>query len=194
MAVLQSLVEWTQNTFLPYGPTGLFILAFIESSFFPIPPDLLLLVLAAAQPEQAFWLALITTIGSALGGLFGYSIGYVGKEAILKRFVKEAKIKRVHNLFNKYGGWAIFVAAFTPIPYKVFTIAAGVFYINIKSFFIASVMGRGLRFFIEAALIFFFGEKIIKFIDGSFNLYTLIAAAVIIIIVAFIKYKKKIKF
>ena len=189
---INSLITWTRNTFEPLGPLGLFILAFMESSFFPIPPDILLIVLCAAEPEKALLFALICTLGSVIGGMFGYLIGYGGKEAILKKFFSERKIAKVHNLFNKYEAWAVAIAGFTPIPYKVFTISAGVFYVNFKKFVIASTIGRGLRFFIEAILIIFFGEMIIGIIQKYFNWATIMVAAVVFLVyVIYMKYVKK---
>lgn len=189
MGILNAIIEWTKVTFLPYGPWGLFIVAFMESSFFPVPPDLLLIILSLADPNKALWLAVIATIGSVLGGMFGYLIGYVGEKTLLERFVSKEKIARVHNMFDRYGGWAIFIAAFTPIPYKIFTIAAGVFYINFKRFVIASIFGRGMRFFIEAIFIFYFGSRFIGFLDKNFNLISLITIPIIIIYLIY-RYKK----
>ncbi len=188
MSFITSLITWTQNTFTPLGPIGLFILAFMEASFFPVPPDILLVVLTLAEPDKAFLFALICTLGSVLGALLGYLIGYIGKIAILKKFVSENKIDRVHNLFNKYGPWGVFIAAFTPIPFKIITIAAGVFYINIKKFILASLIGRGLRFFIIALLVMLFGEMIVNFIDTYFGLLTLLVVAILTIV--FILYRK----
>ena len=185
------IITWTKNTFEPLGSYGLFILAFMESSFFPIPPDILLIVLCLAEPEKAILFALICTLGSATGGMLGYLIGYLGKEAILTRFVSQRKIAKVHKLFNKYEVWAVAIAGFTPIPYKVFTIAAGVFYLDFKKFVIASLIGRGLRFFIIAILIMFYGEIMISMIEKHFNIATVIIAAAVFS--AFVVYRKYIK-
>src|SRR3989338_4459954 len=102
MSVFNSLLVWTQRTFEPLGAWGLFVLAFIESSFFLIPPDILLIALSLAAPERAFFLALVCTIGSVLGGMFGYGIGYVGERAFLERFVSRKKVEKVHDMFNRY--------------------------------------------------------------------------------------------
>ena len=162
------------DTFAPLGAWGLFLLAFIESSFFPIPPDVLLIVLSLASPKFALFYALVCTIGSALGGAFGYSIGYAGEKAILERFISPKKIEKVHKLFDKHGVWAVGIAGFTPIPYKIFTISAGLFYIDFWKFLIVSFFSRGARFFIVAGLIMFFGEVITNFIDTYFNIITLV--------------------
>ncbi len=188
---ISSIISWTKNTFEPLGSLGLFILAFMESSFFPVPPDVLLLVLCVAEPEKALFFALVCTLGSVLGGMLGYLIGYIGKETILDRFFPKRKIRKVHNLFNKYEAWAVMIAGFTPIPYKVFTIAAGVFYVNFKKFVLASIIGRGARFFLEALLIMFFGKAIIHFIEDHFGWLTLIIAIGLLVI--YVVYKKYIK-
>ncbi|MEK6862489.1 MAG: YqaA family protein [Nanoarchaeota archaeon] len=188
MSLTNKLIEWTHATFQPLGAWGLFILAFIESSFFPIPPDLLLITLSLFEPEKAFFFALICTIGSVLGGMFGYLIGYIGEIAILRKLFSEEKIKKVHNLFNKYEVWAIAIAGFTPIPYKIFTISAGVFYINFWKFVITSFWSRGARFFLEATLLYFFGKFILNFLNNYFDWISLIGVALLIVI--YIIYKK----
>jgi len=180
MSLLLTLVEWTQRTFEPLGAWGLFILAFIESSVFPIPPDLLLIVLSLAEPQYALWFALVCTLGSTLGGMFGYLIGYVGEQAVLERFFDRKKIEKVHRLFNKYEVWAIAIAGFTPVPYKVFTIAGGVFYIDFKKFVLVSFLSRGARFTLEALLIMFYGPQIVTFLDANFNGLSLLAAVVLL--------------
>jgi membrane protein YqaA with SNARE-associated domain len=179
---LKGLIDWTlQWANTPYGPLALFVLAFAESSFFPVPPDILLIALGLLKPAFALWLAAITTIGSVLGGMFGYFIGIKGGKPILERLVKKEKIVLVHNYFEKYEAWAIFIAGFTPIPYKVFTIAAGVFYIDFKKFVLASILGRGGRFFIVATLIMFFGEQIKYFISKYFNIFSIIFVILLIL-------------
>ncbi len=189
--MLSNLVTWTERVFSPLGWIGLFILAFIESSFFPIPPDLLLAVLVFAEPSKWWFFALVCAIGSVTGGMFGYLIGYTGKEAVLKRFVSEEKIRKVHDLFNRYESWAIFIAGFTPIPYKVFTIAGGVFYIKFWNFVLMSFISRGLRFFIVAGFVMYFGQRFMDYLD-RFDLWTLVVVVLLLIIWWFYrKYKKK---
>src|SRR3989344_9670145 len=102
MSIFNGLVSWTQNTLQTLGSLGLFILAFIESSFFPIPPDILLVVLALGDTSNAFWFASVATLGSVLGGIFGYGIGFFFGEVVLRKFVKEEKLMKVHDFFNKY--------------------------------------------------------------------------------------------
>tara|TARA_Y100000310_G_scaffold345695_1_gene468435 strand:- start:17037 stop:17633 length:597 start_codon:yes stop_codon:yes gene_type:complete len=181
MNIVNSLITWTQETFLPLGGVGLFLLAFMESSFFPIPPDLLLILLTLADPSLALWFAAVCTLGSVLGGMFGYFLGLKFGRPLLTKVVKEEKIKKVHRLFEKYEAWAIFIAGFSPIPYKVFTIAGGVFYINFKKFVIASLFSRGLRFFSIALFLMFFGETIVAFIEDYFGIFTLIVVVLAVL-------------
>ena len=155
------LLHWTiQLAQSPYGAAALFVVAFAESSFFPIPPDVLLISLGILSPPLALLYAAICTVGSVLGGMFGYLIGLKGGKPILERFVGRDKIVAVHNYFDRYNVWAVGIAGFTPIPYKVFTIAAGAFYINFRLFVLASCLGRGGRFFLVGGLILAFGPEI----------------------------------
>ncbi len=180
--MFKKLIDWTLAwAKTPYGPLALFCVAFAESSFFPVPPDLLLIALALTKPSEALILAAITTVGSVSGGMFGYFIGLKGGRPILKRLVDEEKIRKVHDYFQKYEAWAIFIAAFTPIPYKVFAIAAGVFYVDFKGFILASILGRGLRFFAVATLLYFFGERIKGFILEYFNLFSIVFVVLLIL-------------
>lgn len=162
------------------GPLGLFVLSFAESSFFPIPPDILLIGLAILNPENSFYLALITTAGSVLGAIFGYMIGLKGGRPLLNRFISNEKIALIHNYFNKYDVWAIGIAGFTPIPYKLFTISAGVFYINFFRFVLVSILARGARFFLVGASIYFFGSTIKSMLQKYFNIFSIAFVGLII--------------
>ncbi|MBT7903261.1 DedA family protein [Candidatus Woesearchaeota archaeon] len=184
-------MNWTLEIFAPLGYWGLFILAFIESSFFPIPPDVLLIVLCVASPELALLYAFICTIGSALGGAFGYFIGFVGEKTVLEKFFSKKKIEKVHKLFDKHGVWAVGIAGFSPIPYKIFTISAGLFYINFWKFFIVSFFSRGARFFIVAILIMLYGQVIVQFLEKYFNIITLGIVLIAVAIFFGYKYLKK---
>ncbi len=138
-------------------------LSFSESSFFPIPPDVMLAPMALAQPSQAFRLALLTTIFSVLGGILGYNIGYFLFDSIspwLQQTHYWQQYLLVEDWFKEWGFWAIFVAGFSPIPYKVFTISAGVLQMAFIPFVLASMVGRGARFFLVAMLIAAGGEKL----------------------------------
>ena len=171
------VVAWAAS---PFGIYALFGIAFAESSFFPIPPDVLLIAMCVSTPELSFWFALICSFGSVFGGVFGYFIGLKGGLPILKKFVKEEKIRLVHRYFEKYEAWAIGIAGFTPIPYKVFTISAGVFYIPFLKFVVVSFFSRAARFFLVAALFYFYGGPIKAFIEKYFNLLSILFVVLLI--------------
>jgi membrane protein YqaA with SNARE-associated domain len=173
--MIENLLSWTVHwAQTPYGTLALFILAFAESSFFPVPPDVLLISLALINPALSLFYALITLIGSVLGGVFGYFLGIKGGKPLLERFVKKEKIETVHQYFQKYEAWAIVIAGFTPIPYKVFTISAGVFYVKFKTFVLASIVGRGGRFFLVGLSILLFGKEIRELLEKYFNVISII--------------------
>jgi len=177
---VDELLRWTREVFMPIGDVGLFILAFLESSVFPVPPDVLLIALALANPALALYYATIATIGSVLGGVAGYYIGLKGGRRVAKRIFSERMIERADNYFKEYGVWAVLIAAFSPIPYKVFTIASGIFRLSLKGFIIASIIGRGARFYAEGLLIMLWGEQILAFVDENLELISLAIAGAII--------------
>lgn len=182
------VLHWSET---PYGPAALFLVAFIESSFFPIPPDVLLIALALGMPSKAFRFALMCTIGSVLGGMFGYVIGMaffdlIGRP-ILEFYGAMGKFTEVQALYHEYGVWVVGIAGFTPIPYKVFTIASGVFDMNFPQFVVVSFFSRGARFFIVAGLIWKFGPAIKKFIDRYLDVLSIVF--VIILVLGFIVVK-----
>jgi membrane protein YqaA with SNARE-associated domain len=139
------------------------VLSFAESSFFPIPPDVMLAPMALARPEKAWRLALLTTVASVLGGMLGYGIGYFMFDSIAP-WLQESryweKYLMAENWFQEWGVWAVFIAGFSPIPYKVFTIAAGALQMVFLPFVLASTVGRGARFFLVAMLIAAGGERL----------------------------------
>jgi len=183
LGLIDELIKWTRDTFMPIGDIGLFILAFIESSVFPVPPDILLITLSLSNTSLALYYATIATIGSVLGGIAGYYLGLKGGRRIAKRIFSEKMIDKADNYFKEYGVWAVLIAAFSPIPYKVFTITAGIFKVNLKKFVIASIIGRGVRFYAESVLIMLWGKEILAFIDSNLEFITLITAAAIIAVV-----------
>jgi membrane protein YqaA with SNARE-associated domain len=168
------LYEWVLHwARTPYGAVALFALAFCESSFFPIPPDVLLMALAFSIPKKSFKYAAICSAGSVLGGCFGYFIGYQFFEyvgiPILNFYGIIDKFYFVKEQYNTNAFAAVAIAGFTPIPYKVFTIAAGACEIDIRTFIGASIISRSGRFFVLASLTYIFGQKIKDFIDKYFN-------------------------
>lgn len=152
-------MDWSRH---PRAPWYLGGLSFAESSFFPVPPDVMLAPMALANPSRWWWLALITTLTSVLGGLAGYLIGYFALDAILP-WLQESRYWPAYQTavdwFGKWGFWAVFVAGFSPIPYKVFTIAAGALSMALLPFTLASIVGRGLRFFLVAGLMAWGGAR-----------------------------------
>ena len=153
----------------PHPGWWLFLLAFAESSFFPVPPDVLLITLGVATPERAIWYGFVCSVGSVLGGGLGYAIGLYGGRPLLYRVFSEHKIHAVEKLYDRYNAWATGIAGLTPIPYKVFTIAGGAFKINFKVFVLASIVSRSLRFMTEGVLLYFFGAPIRDFLYTYFN-------------------------
>lgn len=162
-------------------------LSFAESSFFPIPPDFFIFPLVIRRPERWLKMALIVTISSVVGGMFGYLIGFVFFEFLGRPLIAfyhlENQIQVVGDLFEKNAFLAIFTAAFTPIPYKVFTIAGGLFQINLFSFILASILGRGGRFFAVSYASKFFGKKFGEVAIKYFNWITALIAFVVIVFV-----------
>jgi membrane protein YqaA with SNARE-associated domain len=176
----------------PYAAWVLFLIAFTESSFFPIPPDVLLIALAVVAPRKSFKYALICSVGSVLGGMFGYLIGLQFFDTIGSRIIAfygvENQYENVKVLYEENAFWAIAIAGFTPIPYKVFTIAAGAFHISFATLVIASAVSRPARFFLVAALFYFFGAQIKSFIDRYFELLTVAFTVLFILGFVVIRY------
>lgn len=167
------VLHWADT---PYGMTALFVLALAESSFFPIPPDPLLVALCLGAPKRSLRFAAVATVASVVGGVIGYGIGAGAWQVVEGWFyayvpgVSPEAFAQVQGFYDRYDFWAIFLAGLTPIPYKVFTLSAGVFDINFGVFVVASVLSRGLRFFAVAGLIYRFGPPIARFIDRYFDL------------------------
>ncbi len=182
-----------------YGWVALLLFAFAESSFFPIPPDILLIALCLGAPKRSFFFATICTVGSILGAIGGYSLGYflwqtsVGEYTALAQWFfahvfSVESFARVEELYNSYNFWIVFTAGFTPVPYKVITISAGLFNIDFVMFLIASVVSRGARFFLVSGLIWRYGAPIKGFIGRYFNLLALAFTVVLVGSFVLIKY------
>jgi len=182
---LRRLYDWVLSLAdHPHAGLALFLVAFAESSFFPIPPDVLLIALALGLPHRSWRLAFVTTVGSVLGGIVGYGIGWglmasVG-QWILDVYGLHEQFERIREWYLRYDVWAVLIAGFTPIPYKVFTIAAGAFDMDLWRFTAASAVGRGGRFLLVAGLIYFYGAPIKSFIDRYFNLLTVVFAVLLV--------------
>ena len=166
-------------------------MSFAESSFFPVPPDVLLAPMTLARPDHGWRLALLTTIASVVGGLAGYAIGWFSLDAVepvLRSAGYWEDYLRATAWFGQWGFWAVLLAGFSPIPYKVFTIAAGVFELPLAPFFAASAVGRAGRFFLVAGLIYKFGPKIQEFIERHLGWLSIVFAALLLGGFVFIKY------
>lgn len=171
---LRPLYDWTlRQAEKPYAAAVLFVVAFAEASFFPLPPDLLLIPMALAARDRAWRFALICTVGSVLGGLAGYGIGAAAMATIGQWIVDtyhlQDAFQRFHDGFNKWGVWIILAKGLTPIPFKLVTIASGVAHLDLLSFTLSAAATRGARFFLVAGLIRAFGSPIKIFIERYLN-------------------------
>ncbi|WP_439530275.1 YqaA family protein [Pannonibacter sp.] len=173
--MLRRLYDWTLSLASgPRAPAALGSVSFIESSFFPIPPDLLLIPMVIAKREKAWWYAFLCSITSVLGGVLGYFIGAVLFEQIARPILDfygyMDKFDQFSVIFNEWGWWFVFFAGLTPFPYKVITISAGATGLSMPVFLVASIVSRSLRFFIVAGLLYFFGPVIRDFIEKRLGL------------------------
>ena len=193
MQWMRRLYDWVLHwSSTPHAIKALFLLAFAESSFFPIPPDLLIIPLVLANPGLWFWYAAVATVGSVVGALFGYFLGIKGGRPALLKVAGERRTKKVEDYFHKYGDWAIAIAAFTPVPYKIFTIAAGVFQYNWKKMAIISIPARGARFFLLAGLLAVWGTQITSFMEWFLGPFTFVIMGILAVVyLAYRKIRKK---
>jgi membrane protein YqaA with SNARE-associated domain len=174
---LRRLYNWTiALAAKPHAETALFWVAFVESSFFPLPPDLLLVPMALARRERAWRYAAICTVGSVVGGVLGYAIGYFLFESVGRPILEFYKVmdqyQHLKSLFDEWGVWIIVAKGMTPIPYKLVTITAGALNFALIPFMLASVVSRSIRFFLVAALIWKFGEPVRTFIEKRLEVVT----------------------
>lgn len=199
MPYIYSVMKWFKDLYnwmlswgdSRWGGTALFCFAFAEASFFPIPPDVLLIALCLGALAKSFRYATICLAGSVLGALAGYAIGFflwqdtAGEPTGLANFFFDHVFTRegfanVEALYQEYDFWIVFTAGFTPLPFKLFTISGGVFEINLLMFIVASVVSRGLRFFLIAWLIWRYGAPIKGFIDKYFNILAILFTVLLI--------------
>lgn len=183
--MIRPLYNWTMSLAESrYALWALAAVAFVESSFFPIPPDVLLIPMIIAAPRKAFLFAAIATVASVIGGLFGYFIGFalfdtIG-QPILDFYGKGAHFEEFRTRYNEWGAWAVLIAGVTPFPFKVITIASGVTALNLPVFIVASIVARALRFFIVATLLHYFGAPIRDFIERRLGLVFIVFCAVLL--------------
>lgn len=166
------------------APQALFWVAFVESSFFPIPPDVMLIPMCVANRLKSWWYAFVATVGSVIGGAFGYAIGYYLFESvglpILKFYGKADSFGDFAQWFNEWGVWILLIKGMTPFPYKVLTITAGVTHMPFLEFMIASIGARAMRFVLVAGLLYFFGAPIRDFIERRLSLVTTVFVIVLV--------------
>ncbi len=187
--MMQRAYDWTMRMAShSRAPQALFWVAFLESSVFPIPPDVMLIPMVVANRAKAWLYATICTVGSVLGGVVGYAIGYYLYETVGQWLINVyglgAQFEAYRAAYNEWGLWIILIKGFTPIPYKLVTIASGAAAFDFWVFVVASVATRGARFFLVAALLYWFGEPIREFIERRLTLLT--TAFVVLLVGGFI--------
>ena len=190
---LRRLYDWAMGIAgHRHATPWLAFISFIESMIFPIPPDVMLMPMCLAERKKAFFYALVCTIASVLGGLGGYMLGYLFYEGLGQKIVAlygyEEPFTRFQNYYKEWGVWIVLLGGLTPFPYKVITIASGVVGLNLWLFMLVSVIARSSRFFLVAALLWFFGEKIRIFIEKYLGLLTLLFFLLLLGGFAVIKY------
>ena len=169
------VLSWAHS---PFGTAMLALISFAESSFFPIPPDPLQIALSMERPRRSFRYALVSAVASVLGAVLGWVIGHAlwgwFEPVFVPNIISAENMLKVHTFFETWGFWARFAAAFTPLPFKAFTITGGMMAMPIPIFLVACFVGRSLRFFAVATLLFFFGPSVKGFIDKYFGILSLI--------------------
>lgn len=158
--------------------------SFLESSIFPIPPDILLIPMVLARPKQAFWIATVCMVSSVLGALVGYGVGYYGFDIVgqplLSFYGYSGKFSEFQGTYNEWGAWAVLIAGLTPFPFKVITILSGATSLNLVTFVVASIIARSIRFYLVAGLLRIFGPPVKKFVEKHLSLVFLGAIIVFI--------------
>ena len=188
--VYQWVLSWADS---PLAIWALFLLSLAEASFFPIPPDVLLIAMCLGQPKSGFRFAAFCAIGSVIGGLLGYLIGALVWQELSTYFFAwipgftPSAFEAVQLLYEEWGVWIVFTAGFSPIPFKLFTVTSGVMGMSLVPFLLASLVSRSLRFFLVAGLIHRFGEQVRTVIDKYFNLLALLFSVLLLGGVLFIK-------
>ena len=179
MKIFRNLYDWTLNKASHQSaPWFLSIVSFAESSFFPVPPDIVLIPMVLAKRTKAFFYALICTLSSVLGGILGYLIGLLLFNSIgillINFYHLNDQMTQFQNYYNTYGVWIVIIAGFTPFPFKLITIASGLFQLNFIIFVVCSILSRGSRFYLVSVLLYFFGENIKLLIEKYFNFLTIL--------------------
>ena len=192
MKIFRKLYNWTlEKSSKKEAPWFLSIVSFAESSFFPIPPDIILIPMVLAKRTKAFIYASLCTLSSVAGGILGYIIGFLLFNSVgmflINFYHLDDSVNQFKNYYNTYGAWIVIIAGFTPFPFKVITIASGLFQLNFVIFILCSIISRGARFYLVSGLLYFFGEKIKIFIDKYFNILTILFFVLLIVSILIIK-------
>lgn len=191
--MIKKLYNWTISLAShPFAIGFLAVIAFLESSIFPIPPDVLLIALVLASRDKAWIMASVCTVFSVIGGLFGYIIGFflftsIG-DPILEFYGYQDHFSRFKSVYNDWGAWIVFAGGFTPIPYKVITIASGAVHFNLITFLVTSIVSRGMRFFLVSALLWYFGPPVRKIIEKNLNIFAILFFAILLLGFIVIRY------
>ena len=181
MGFFDSFVEWLISwAASPFAPLALFAASFIDSVLIPIPPEPLLVAMAVAQPAFSIPYAVLATVASVLGATLDYFIGLKGGRPLAERFVKKESLRAASEFYRRHDVWTVGLAAFTPLPYPVFALAAGVARLKARRFILASLAGRSARFLSIGVAVYLFGEEIQRFLEQYLGLATAILGAVII--------------
>jgi membrane protein YqaA with SNARE-associated domain len=183
--MLRRFYDWIfEQAAKPYAIWLVAGISFTESSFFPLPPDLLLIPMVLANRRRAFWIATVATVSSVIGGYLGYAIGYYAFDTIgnfiVQHMVSEQSFASVKATFDHWGFWAIIFKGATPIPYKIVTILSGFLHFDLAQFTIASIIARGMRFYSEAILLYFYGERAREFVERRLMLVTTAVAGALV--------------
>ena len=191
--MIKKLYNWTISLAShPFAIGFLAVIAFLESSIFPIPPDVLLIALVLASRDKAWIMASVCTVFSVIGGLFGYIIGFflftsIG-DPILEFYGYQDHFSRFKSFNNDWCAWIVLAGGFTPIPYKVITIASGAVHLNLITFLVASIVSRGMRFFLVSALLWYFGPPVRKIIEKNLNFFAILFFAILLLGFIVIRY------
>ena len=183
--MLRRLYDWTLDLAAqPYAMLAIALIAFVESSVFPIPPDIVLIPMILAARDKAWKIAAVCTVASVIGGIAGYGIGHYLFEEVgrpmLAFYHYDLKFEAFRETYHEWGAWAVFIAGVTPFPYKAITILSGTTNLDLRVFIISSLLARGFRFFIVAALLWYFGASIRNFIEKRLGLLFAIFTAVLV--------------
>lgn len=188
MKVLQTLTDLLMS----YGIYGLIVGTALEAIISPVIPELFLIPMVLARPDEYILIGTLTTLSSTAGGIGGYYLGYFGGRPIFERLFKREYYDKAMAVFEKYDVWAVFIAGFTPVPYKVFTILGGIFKMDLVKFTFASLTSRGLRFMLEAVLIGLYGKRMAEYVlSPTFAVTTIVIVVALILVYYLLRNRRR---